>query len=152
MRTRGFTLIELMIVVMLIAVATAVAAPRLADQIAGARVRKAARDFCSLCRLARSRAASEVTEYVLVMDKERHVMFVRAKAEKQRHGASLMWRELPFGVRVYDASGGGGENSEFRFRPDGTVKDDAEVGFRDQTGRTIKVKLDAITGKAKVVS
>ncbi len=148
----GFTLIELVIVVMLITVITAVAAPRLADQIGGARVRKAARDFCSLARLARSKAAAEVRDYGLILEPAAGRMVVRPVKAREALGSSLLRRRLPDGVRVQavGASGSAGAGgADLVFRPDGTASK-ARVVFRDGTGRRLEVQVDEITGRTTV--
>jgi len=151
-RQRGFTLIELMIVVLLISIVTATAAPRLAEQIRGARVRKAARDFCNLCRLARSMAAREAAEFELVLDPGVRRMTVVQKGGAVS-GSSLTRRDLPEGIAAFasDDSGraGGGREVRLAFRPDGTAVD-MRVVFQDSGGRTLTTRLDGIAGRAAV--
>lgn len=150
-RARGFTLIELMVVVMLIAVAAAVVAPGLADQVRGARIRGAARDFCSLCALARSTAAREVKDYEVAIDYGKRQLLLRQK-DGGEVALSLAKRELPEGIRAGSASGSNGSGEigiAATFFPDGTASGDGAV-FSEDSGRRLKVSVDAITGRAKV--
>ena len=61
-KTSGFTLIELMVVVALVAILAALAAPSFLTQIANQRVSSAAQDLQSLLQLARSEAIYKRTE------------------------------------------------------------------------------------------
>src|SRR5262249_21799177 len=71
-RTRGFTLIELMLVMALLAVVLAVSAPSLSKFFKGRTLDSEARRFVSLTRYGQSRAVSEGVPMMLWIDpKER---------------------------------------------------------------------------------
>ncbi|QPS10101.1 GspH/FimT family pseudopilin [Delftia acidovorans] len=61
-RHQGFTMIELMVVVALVAVLAALAAPSFTTQIANQRVNTAAQELQSLLQFARSQAVHQRTE------------------------------------------------------------------------------------------
>ena len=68
MNGKGITLIELMIVVALIGVASALAAPRFAHTVHRLKVKNAARDMVSKMRLARSSAITNKAQYGVTFD------------------------------------------------------------------------------------
>jgi len=65
---KGFTMIELLIVVAIIAVTAAVAIPNIISWIPTMRVNSAARDIVSEMQLARMKAVSERNNYVITFD------------------------------------------------------------------------------------
>lgn len=67
-RSRGFTMIEMMIVVVVIGLIAALAVPSFLGYMPKLRVKSAARDIVSSMRLARSKAVSERRPYGVVFD------------------------------------------------------------------------------------
>lgn len=66
--TSGFTLIELVLVLAIMAVALATVAPSLSGFAAGRKPEEAAAQFVALTRLARSQAISEGETYQIILD------------------------------------------------------------------------------------
>jgi prepilin-type N-terminal cleavage/methylation domain-containing protein len=71
-RQSAFTLIELMLVVVIIGVATAVAVPRFAASMKGARLRSAARTISMVSRYARSTAVLHQKDMAVIFYPDRH--------------------------------------------------------------------------------
>lgn len=150
-RCGAFTLIELMIVVMLIAVMAATVAPRLAGQIRGARLRKSVRDFISLCRIARTTAAQNMRECEVVLDPGRRQMRLEsADGAGEAMDGSRFRRDWAPGIRVGSGRTAVGE-AEMRigFYPDGTAEK-TELVFSDLGGRRLGARVDSITGRVTV--
>ena len=70
LRTAGFTLIELIIVLVIGAAIVAVAPPLIAKALPGVELRATAREIASSLRFARNRAVNQRTETVLSLDVE----------------------------------------------------------------------------------
>ena len=149
--TRGYTLIELMVVLVIIMVFASVAAPRLVEQVRSAAVRKAARDFVSLARLARSRAVVEVRAFVLRVDGVERWMRV-ARRDGDRAALVVAARDLPPDLEVHFVSGTGAARSSLAiaFKPDGSAEE-ATVIFSQPDGAREAVEVNPVTARAEVV-
>lgn len=70
-RARGFTLIEIMVVLMLIALVVTLTAVSLGQGLSGSRVRAASRDLVAALRYTRGQAIVSQSEQVLELDLEK---------------------------------------------------------------------------------
>ena len=77
-RTRGFTLLELIVVLLVLSVLFAMAAPSMSGFGAGRAAKQTASQIVSLARWAREQAISEGRTYRLVFDATNHVYFITA--------------------------------------------------------------------------
>ena len=112
-RSRGFSLIELMVVIALVAGATALVAGLLNAGLPGQQLRGAARELAAQLRCARAQAIVTGEPQVFTLDAGTREW----KAPRGRHG------ELPAKIEVVavgarDAQAGGNVAS-YRFFPDG---------------------------------
>ncbi len=73
---RGFTLIELVVVMILMGISVALVAPTIADSVERAQFRKDVRVVSSMLTLARSQAIAHKTPYSCFLDLNEHVVRV----------------------------------------------------------------------------
>lgn len=64
-RSRGFTMIELLLVVVIVGISIGIAMPSMVESIRGQRLKAAARTFVSVARYARSMAVLKQTDLTL---------------------------------------------------------------------------------------
>jgi len=165
---RGFTLFELLIVLVIIGLMSAVIVPALGHSIENSELRAATRDVASIFRFARSRAVSEKSPYVAIYSEEerRLVLFSEAlldlysqqrdkEYELQPRPACIY--EFPRGIRLQRvAEEGGAEEGRtdleeesgleiIRFFPTG-ASSGGIYAILAPGGRQAMISVDAITG------
>lgn len=158
-RLTGFTLIELSLVVLILALVMALAAPAFVRSFRSALLSEAARNFATTCQWARLQAVSQQINSTLRIDLEQQVYWLSQLSTNQTgdtpEPVTLKWVELDPRVRIVSATlpdgstgNAGGQVLEINFYPNGTC-DGAEVVFqsRDEAD-SIKMFLDPITARA----
>jgi general secretion pathway protein H len=139
MRRGGFTLVELIVVLAILAGIAALAAPSFSRTLASARLRTAASDVRTT--LARGRALA------VAATKERTVAFDLSRGEFGVDNEAV--RRLPDTIRL-GAVLPGEERQErgsvrVRFFPDGSGEE-AEISVTAEDGGTLRVTVDPLTG------
>lgn len=117
----GFTLIELIIVLMIIALTVSLAAPSLGGWSVGAKMRNATDDFLSTVRLARGQSIVSATEYVLMIDRNSNTYSLSTRTGEILAPAPGDWGtavSLPAGFTI-DLVNGGESGTSIVFYPDG---------------------------------
>lgn len=144
----GFTLIEILIVLLLLGAAAVLVMPSFTTGLAGVELESAARDFVTELKRARLAAVStQQPRRIILMEPEgsedarRYVL----TDEFERRLEAL---SLPKGIGFYV------EDSRswpvvLSFYPDGTSSG-GEVYLANSAGKRLKVRLDPVTGYAKV--
>jgi general secretion pathway protein H len=169
----GFTLIELIIVLVLLSVATALVVPRLAGSLGRMNAESTARRISSALRFARSHAVTEKIPYLAIFDMDTNRLSVMAypvpdetdsdEAEPEDTDSDNAEIEGPQGPRVYIFSDGirlregvplDGETVTtgafvMGFFPGGGTTG-GEVIFHDDKDRVFSIALDRITGSVKI--
>lgn len=139
MRREGFTLLELIVVLAILAAIAALVAPSFSRTIASARLRSAASDVRT--SLARGRALA------VAAAKERTVAFDLSRGEFGVDNEAV--RRLPETIRLGAVLPGEGRmeegNVRIRFFPDGSG-DEAEISVTAEDGGTLRVTVDPLTG------
>ncbi|MBZ0223777.1 MAG: GspH/FimT family pseudopilin [Dokdonella sp.] len=113
-RARGFTLIELMAVILLLAIAMTIVSISFSKSLQSAKIRAASRDLVAALRYTRGQAIVKGKSQVLVLDLEKNAYTAPGK------GA----RELPKGMvlrlTTAESEVTGGNSGGIRFFPDGS--------------------------------
>ena len=142
MRSEGFTLVELIVVLAILAGLAALVAPSFSRTVASARVRTAASDVRSTFARARALAVASARERSAVFDLSRGEFGVDNEAA----------RLLPDTIRIEAVLPGGDRqdrgNVRFRFFPDGGGEA-AEISVTAQDGGALRVTVDPLTGLAE---
>jgi len=139
----GFTLVEMLVAIAIMAFGIVLAVPILSDPSPGTRVRAAARELVTALREARSEAIYRNTEVVMLLDVDRRAYRI---IPGTRHGA--IRSDVDLAMVAADVERVGGAAANIRFFPDGS-----------STGGKITVSKGSIsygvtvpwlTGRAKV--
>lgn len=132
----GFTLIELILVMVIMATVMALAVPTLRGWSRGTRLRGSADVFIAATRWARSRAASEGSNYVIMIDKQNNTYKVQVQNGQTYSDADGQFaapQTLPEGAKI-DST-----NDSITFYPTGRVEP-ATVKITADDGETITVQ------------
>lgn len=128
----GFTLLEMILVLVIAATVAAVAVPNLEPALANMQLRAATRDIASALRYARGQALSRGREAVFSLDVDRHIYQVSGR--RKAYGLPT---SVQLGLFTAETELSGQGQGSIRFYPDGS-----------STGG--RVSLDAL-GKRRLV-
>jgi len=149
-RSRGFTLLELMMAVLVIALVLAVSYPSLSRGSAALNLRTAGRDVLNVFRYAREKAVTEQTGMIVVVDRQKQELVL-----SDRLGEASRKYALPARVRIERIALAGNEVVDgpmtVRFLPNGG-SDSAEVLLRSENGQALRIISDPITGGTRIES
>lgn len=163
-RRRGFTLLELLVVLVLMSLMTALAAPRLAGTLSATTARTSAKRIATALRHARNLAASEKAVYVAAFQPDAARVTVGRMPESGRLRAILETDDpplidsrgftLPEGVRIESVAKALGEAEEegaaaILFYPDG-ASSGGRVTVADEKGRQAVLSVDGIMGTVRL--
>jgi len=103
---KGYTLIEIAVVVVLVGVILLLAVPRVQDTVTGDRMRSAVRNLAGAARELRAEAVREQVDHFLHIDLDRRVAWntrddMTAEVRTVRRSQA---RPLPSGVRIADVA------------------------------------------------
>lgn len=143
-RNFAFTLIELVVVLLIISLTAALAAPSLRGWNDGAKLRNATDEFLATTRYARSQAILNATEYVVTIDRN-----TNAYAVSVQQGTTLApdprefgeYASMPTGFTIALVSGGEGA-SQIRFYPDARTTPGV-VRITSARGEVVEIASDA---------
>ena len=154
-RAKGFTLLELILVLVLISTALAMAAPSLRGFVAGRKTDEAAAQILSLTKFAQSQAIAQGCIYRLNIDAEektywltwqRAGTFSRLESEHGRRfrfpNEVTVKLELPLGDST---------TSHIQFYPNGRT-DEATVELMGQQGEVFRVTCPSATERFRIIS
>jgi type II secretion system protein H len=178
-KSSGFTLIELMVVVILIGILTAMIIPEMRGSFGDALLRSSGRELVNVFSLAYSRAVSQNQVHLVRLDQktgrfsvERQVHGqgkqpefaplkdvsgssgrlderIRAEVHKQEAGVAE-GVETQAGAVPPEESVGQNLQDAVTFYPDGTAEA-AEVLLRDGAGFGLRLRVDPITARVEIL-
>ena len=149
-RDQGFTLLELLIVVLVIALVLAVSYPSLSRGSSSLHLRAAGRDVLNTFRYAREKAVTEQTAMMVTVDRDKQELVL---SDSVGDGARRYL--MPQDVKIHRMSLAGTEVMQgqrplvVRFLPNGS-SDNAEVLLESGTGSLLRVITDPMTGGARI--
>ena len=173
---RGFTLIELMVVIVLISILTAMIIPEMRGTFQDALLRSTARKLVDILTLANSRAITTGTLHVVQLDLRGGRYRIAKGARGAEEIGNAAAQEVSGGqgdidsrisVRVRKVADGPDEESEpvsesqkgsekpvpdgdISFYPDGTA-DAAEILLRDRDGFRLALRINSATSRVQIV-
>jgi prepilin-type N-terminal cleavage/methylation domain-containing protein len=157
-RRRGFTLIELILVMIVIFTLAAIVAPRFSDFFPSFQVRKTSERLLGWARKARADAATTGIRHRLVVDPTQKKYWIEYEARPMKEPGIFTllggaWGEelLPDAVSFesIDSTGIDPSNAALRFvefRPDGTATE-ATIVVSNENGDRQSLKIEAETAK-----
>jgi prepilin-type N-terminal cleavage/methylation domain-containing protein len=175
----AFTLIELMVVMVLIGVMTAMILPEMKGTYEDALLRSTSRELVSVCSLASSHAVSVNQAHRLRLDlKTGHYSIERPAPDRGSQGRFVAAREVAGGegeldtritIQVYKSGDQAAEGAEqdsalvpgsrapsegrddgITFYPDGTA-DASEILLRDRDGFRLALRINPVTARVRII-
>jgi len=142
MTARGFTLVELLVVLAVMALVLTVAGPMVSKALPGAQLKTAARDLAAGLRYARNRAISINRSTAFVLDTETRRYRVAGEPEIRTLPAAFAVSFLTARSQLEDAHTG-----RIKFFPDGSSTG-GEITLSDGA-RTFRVSVDWLLGRIR---
>lgn len=146
---KGFTLLEITVTLVVIALVIAVAYPSLSRATAMLSLRTTSRDILNTLRYAREKAVTEQTGVYVTVDQANQVLrLTNILGEGNRQYL------LPDTVRIRSVMVDGAESAEgsstVHFLPNGS-SDRVEILIESRTGSYLRIVSDPITGGASIL-
>jgi prepilin-type N-terminal cleavage/methylation domain-containing protein len=149
-RNRGFTLLELMMVMLVIALVLAVSYPSLSRGSTALHLRATGRDILNTFRYAREKAVTEQTGMQIAVDRQKQELVL-----SNNLGDDARRYVPPEDVRIERITLAGDEVADgpmvVRFLPNGG-SDHAEILLKSKTGSFLRIITDPMTGGARIES
>jgi len=139
MRSEGFTFVELIVVLVILAAVAALVAPSVSRTIVSARLRTAASDVRTSLARGRALAVAGAEERAVAFDLSRGEFGVDNEAVRLLPDTIRLGAVLPGEDRKEQG------NVRVRFFPDGSG-DEAEISVTAEDGGTLRVTVDPLTG------
>jgi prepilin-type N-terminal cleavage/methylation domain-containing protein len=150
-RDQGFTILEIMVVLLVLALVVAITYPSLSRGSSTLHMRTCGRDVLNIFRYAREKAVTEQTGMIVTVDRDRQALTLSDNLGRSIGRAYSM----PSDVRIHRMALGGTEVSEgslaVRYLPNGSA-DQAEVLLLSETGAQLRIVSDPMTGGARIES
>jgi general secretion pathway protein H len=148
--SEGFTLLELILVVLVIALAVGVSYPSFTRGTAAVQLRTSARDVMNTMRYARERAITEQQTFLVSANPETGTLVMTDEIGDGARSYTLP-REVRIDRLVLDGEPLREGPFIVRFLPNGSAAA-AEIQLRSATGSAVRIVTDPITGGARVLA
>jgi general secretion pathway protein H len=148
--SRGFTLLELMVVMTIVALAAALVVPNMAKAFADVRLRLSARTVANLFLEARERAVYRAETYVVVfgpVEGSERTLYLAAE-----DGSVVNKVTLPAGISLRTRMGAGEwaeKPAPVHFFPNGT-SEPLDLDLAGENKSHVQMRLDSLTGQLRV--
>lgn len=146
---KGFTLLELMIVLVIVTCAVGLVGVNFASRLASSNLRSAARQFSATVKYAKSYAQLKDKEQTIVVDLDEQKYWLKGNKKK----SAQMQKE---DVRMIVGLPGGGEEFheegkwEIHFFAEGGISSDIEAVVLSNKRLSFRIELDPIIGSSVV--
>ncbi len=145
--SRGFTLLELLIVLVIGASLMAVAPPLITRAMPGMELKSATRHVASALRYARSRSASAGEEMVISFDLEARKMTTQGQSRPYQIADAVKVEVL-----TAESETEGEKIARIRFYPDGGATGGrVTLSLKDNPERKFGVDVDWLTGRIRIL-
>lgn len=148
--SRGFTLLELVMVLLIMSLALAVSYPNLSRGSAALHLRAVGRDIMNTLRFAREKAITEQMNMLVVVDREKGQVILTDAL-----GGGARFYLLPDDVKIARLIVSGKDLPEgpltVRFLSNGS-SETAEIVLQSKAGGVLRVVTDPLTGGARVAA
>jgi general secretion pathway protein H len=145
---RGFTLIEIIVVLAIIAIASAVLMPAMRTGLSGIRLEAKGRDLATLCRMARTMAVGEQHVYRIGLERHTNSVFLADTYHEKLRDFDLT-EEIEIDSIKYEGKEAAEDTVFLSFYPNGRA-DDVEIVLKNRGGRRIVLRTDILTGAARI--
>jgi len=146
----GFTLIELMVVLVLLGVLLAVAFPSIGGGMATVKLKTSSREIAATLRLARSKAIREQQVYLVGFDLTKNQMELSSENLKYQKFFSLAEGISIEKVTPLKAKADWNQQRYYYFFTPNGMTESFEVVLRNERGRAIKVVQNSLTGSPRI--
>lgn len=160
----GYTLLELLVVLIIISLVSAMVVPKLVGSLASLNIQTAAKRMASSLRYAREQAVSEKTTCVALFDIDEHRLLIFSNQDKLDETSpdlsseaevskTRLVYELPTDITVekIESSSGDVESEPFRiyFFPNGSSTG-GKITLRNERRKRFQITVDFITASVKI--
>jgi prepilin-type N-terminal cleavage/methylation domain-containing protein len=145
MNQRGFTLLELITVLIIIAIGAVLTTPNIGGWLPNYRLRSATREVVSIMRVAQFKAVSNNTSYQVVFDTAHDSYILQYQDTGGAWVAEGGTQTLPTGVKFNTTFPG----NITVFSPNSTATD-GNITLNNTKGATKRVRLLGLTGRIKI--
>jgi prepilin-type N-terminal cleavage/methylation domain-containing protein len=148
-RAAGYTFFEIIVVLVIVAVISALVYPSLSATLDNARMNGAARDLVTLLKYAREKArAEQITTAVVLRQAEKDLTIFDDEDQVIKHYP--LWDQLVFQRILLDGIPVETNDAVVWFYPDGRSTGVALILGVEDSGRQLRLKTDILTGNTRI--